>query len=152
MRPVQRSEDRFNYAEEDMMVSTSISFPALRLGVLTSFAMLLGAPSAHAQLVEISWDAKGGFERALDVAPGKFVELCGKLAKGQSIAWSFKGREPMDFNIHYHEGKNVVFPAKQNQTASLDGELKVPVDQDYCWMWENKSSTSAPLTVSLHRH
>lgn len=120
--------------------------------IAATAAMLLMGTSAKAQLVEIDWDASGHFERAIEVAPGKFAELCGKLTKGQVVAWSFKGREPLNFNIHYHEGKSVVFPAKQDKVASSDGELQVPVDQDYCWMWDNKTSAKATLMVTLHRH
>jgi hypothetical protein len=111
---------------------------------------IVAVPS-RAQLVEIQWDAGGIFERSLDIAPAKFVEVCGKLAKGQSIGWSFKGQQPMNFNIHYHEGKKVVFPIKKNDTTSMDGTLAVPVDQDYCWMWENKGSTPAPISLTLRR-
>ena len=40
----------------------------------------------------------------------------------------------MDFNVHYHEGKDVRFPAKRAQVSKADGTLDVSVDQDYCWM------------------
>ena len=127
---------------------------ALRLVSLATIGLMLNlvatAP-AHAQLIEISWDKDGVFERPLTVAPTKFVEVCGKLSKGQLIDWSFSGPQPLDFNIHYHAGKNVVFPEKQDNTASLKGSLNVPVDQDYCWMWESKGSEPAPLTLSLRR-
>ena len=55
----------------------------------------------------------------------------------------------MNFNIHYHEGSSVVFPAKQDQTASLEGKLEVPADQDYCWMWENGSGAKGTSSVIL---
>ncbi len=123
-----------------------------RLGVsLFIAASALSARPARAELVEIQWDPSGGFERSLTVAPGKFAEVCGKLATGQSIAWSFKGRQPMNFNIHYHEGKSVVFPAKQDEVASLDGTLNVPLAHDYCWMWENKSATAASVQLTLRK-
>jgi hypothetical protein len=109
------------------------------------------AVPARAQLVEVQWDAGGIFERSLDIAPAKFVEVCGKLAKGQSIGWSFKSQQPLNFNVHYHEGKRVVFPVKKNDTTSMDGTLAVPVDQDCCWMWENKGSTPAPISLTLRR-
>ena len=123
-----------------------------RFSAIAAASLLFAAtPVAHAQLFDIGWDTSGGFERAFEVAPGKFAELCGKLSKGQSVAWSFQSREPLDFNIHYHEGKKVVFPAKQGSTASLEGELKVPVDHDYCWMWENKAVAATTVTVKLRR-
>jgi hypothetical protein len=118
-----------------------------------SGAICFGVASlpARAQLVEIQWDASRGFERSLNVAAAKFVEVCGRLSKGQSISWSFKSEQPLNFNIHYHEGKNVVFPAKQDRVSSLEGTLTVPVDQDYCWMWENEGTLSAPLSLTLRR-
>ena len=112
---------------------------------------LIPATPARADLIKISWDASGGFERVLDIAPGAFAEVCGRLTKGQAVAWSFKSRQGLNFNIHYHAGKKAVFPAKQDQIATLDGELKVPVDQDYCWMWENKASQKATLRLTLRR-
>jgi hypothetical protein len=132
---------------------TPLPFVRRMLLAIAGSVVVLGAVSlpAHAQLVHIEWGASGAFERSLTIAPAKFVEVCGKLAKGQSIAWWFKGEQPLNFNIHYHEGKNVVFPAKQDKVSSLDGTLAVPVDQDYCWMWENKGSATAPLSLTLRR-
>jgi hypothetical protein len=114
-------------------------------------ATALSAGAAHAELVEISWDGAGGFEQTLTVRPATFAEVCGKLIKGQSIRWSFTGQQPLNFNIHYHEGKKVVFPAKHNNATSLDGTLAVQVDQDYCWMWENKGSKPAAIEIALRR-
>ena len=124
---------------------------ARRLHLVAGVAMMFAATTLRAELVEIGWDASGSFERAIDIAPGKFAELCGRLAKGQTIAWSFKSPLPLDFNIHFHEGREVVFPAKQNQTTSLQGELKVPVDQDYCWVWENRAAGPGSVAIVLHR-
>lgn len=104
-----------------------------------------------AELAEIQWNASNTFEHAIDVAPGRFAELCGKLTKGQAVGWSFRAVQPLDFNIHFHEGENVVYPVTQAQVAALDGELKVAADQEYCWMWQNKSDAKADLRVELHR-
>jgi hypothetical protein len=114
-------------------------------------ALTLSVATAQAELIEISWDSADGFERTLPVQPAKFVEVCGKLSKGESIKWSFTGQQPLNFNIHYHEGKKVVFPVKHDNTTSLDGTLVVQVDQAYCWMWENKGSKPAPITITLRR-
>ena len=76
--------------------------------------MAVIAIDARAELVDIRWDSAGLFETTMQVAPGKFAEVCGQLAKDQSVVWSFKADQPMNFNIHYHEGKQVVFPAKQD--------------------------------------
>lgn len=116
-------------------------------------AGLLGLSAiAHAELVEIRWDASQRFEHRQSVAPGKFAEVCGSLTRGQAIAWSFKSDQPQDFNIHYHEGSSkVVYPEKRKQVAAAEGRLDVALDQGYCWMWSNKGERPAALQLSLQR-
>ena len=98
-----------------------------RLVVLT---VAVTAIDARGELVDIRWDSAGLFETTMKVAPGKFAEVCGQLAKDQLVAWSFKGDRPMNFNIHYHEGKQVVFPAKQDAAVDAQGKLDVSLGQD----------------------
>lgn len=107
----------------------------------------LAAPLAHAQLVDIAWDAQGGFKRELRAEPGKSVELCGKLGSGTKVEWRFDADALTNFNIHYHEGKAVQFPSKEDGVRQSQGTLSVRSAQDYCWMWSNK--TSAPASVRI---
>ena len=102
-------------------------------------------------MVEIGWDKAGRFESSVNVPPGKFAEVCGRLDKGQSVAWSFTAERPLNFNIHYHEGKKVVFPAKQDAAVDAQGKLDVGLSQDYCWMWTNKTDLPAKLSLVLMR-
>ena len=119
-----------------------------RLAVLAAAVIAI---DARAELVEIAWDKAGRFETAVSVAPGKFAEVCGPLDRGLSVAWSFKADRPMNFNIHYHEGKQVVFPAKQDAAVDAQGKLDVSLSQDYCWMWANKSNTLVRLQLLLQK-
>lgn len=129
-----------------------VSRSLARLLVAAAATTSVGTTAARAEVLEIVWDTSGGFERAVEIGPGEFAEVCGRLRKGQSVAWSFRSGVRMNFNIHYHEGSSVVFPAKQDQSASLDGKLEVVTDQDYCWMWENGSGGKETLSVVLRRH
>ena len=70
---------------------------------------------------------------------------------GDGVRWSFTTSAPVDFNIHYHVGKEAVFPAKQAQISSGRDTLNVTVAQDYCWMWTNKGSGPVSLTIDLGR-
>ena len=106
---------------------------------------------AQAELLDIAWNASGHYEKTAIVQPEKFLELCGGLAKGQTIGWSFDADRALDFNVHFHEGKDVVFPEKQTAVAKASGTLNVAVKQDYCWMWSNKTSTPATLTARFKR-
>lgn len=114
-------------------------------------AMLVVASAARAELVEIRRSPGGDFTHRSSIAPGKFAEVCGKLTKGASIAWKFESSVPLNFNIHYHAGRDVVFPAKADGVSSSSGRLEVAVDQDYCWMWSNKASDASELRLSLER-
>lgn len=119
--------------------------------VLT-LALVLAAPSAMAtDVVPIEWSLAGTFEREVSVPAGKFAEVCGRLAAHTSVDWNFDADAPLDFNVHYHEGKKVHVPAKQDGAQAADGLLKVAASQDYCWMWTNKTARKASLKLSLRR-
>ena len=122
---------------------TKSTFAALFAAGLTMTSV-----SLHAQIAEIKWNEAGHAAQEFQVQPEKFAEWCGKLRSGDKVKWGFEAAGPVNFNIHYHEGKDVRFPAKQDAIATAEGTLDVSIDQDYCWMWSNKSS--APVTVKVH--
>ncbi|MDQ6620671.1 MAG: hypothetical protein M3Z31_13420 [Pseudomonadota bacterium] len=107
--------------------------------------------SAQAQLISLAWGADNRFQSELQVAPGKFVELCDKLVLGSRVEWSFDAASPMDFNIHYHEGSSVRFPAREDGVMRSQGVLEPTSTQEFCWMWSNKTSDPVTLTVGLRR-
>lgn len=109
------------------------------------------AKAADAGLVSIEWTPEGVFAKELTVPATKFVEVCGKLPAGVTVAWAFDATGPLNFNIHFHEGKKVVFPAKQDGIPKSDGALHVKVDQNYCWMWSNKAAQAQTLKLELKR-
>jgi hypothetical protein len=115
------------------------------------FALALMPAATAAEVVDLDWGASGRFDRSLSVAPGKFAEVCGKLAQGTRVRWAFDADRPLEFNIHYHVGKDVVYPTQHDAVAKTSGELAAPLDQDYCWMWTNKSAGEAKLGVRLAR-
>jgi len=103
---------------------------------------------AHADIFDIKWN-DGAFSHKASIAPKKFLEVCGKQKKGDSVSWQFKGSAPTDFNIHYHVGNDVTYPENRKSVASADGTLSASIDQDYCWMWSNRSAQSVDIEVSL---
>lgn len=134
-------------------MSAGLQRPLARVatGAWVAASLLLSSPAAQAEMIALQWPDGGRFERSLSIAPGKFAELCGPLRPGQSIQWSFKADGAVNFNIHYHLGKDVRYPAKQDQVESLQDTLVVDSAQDYCWMWVNKGALSTKLAVSLSR-
>lgn len=128
-------------------------FVTAALTLVTAAAGL--APAARAgddALVEIAWGDGGRYARSLAIAPGKFAELCGALAAGAAVPWRFEADQPLDFNIHFHLGKDEVrYPARAAQVRRADGTLAADAAREYCWMWTNKTAAAATVRVELQR-
>ena len=118
---------------------------------IASILLVSAAPMAHAELVEIVWRSDGTFTQQKSVGAGKFVEVCAKLPAGLKVDWSFEASGPTDFNVHYHVGKEVVYPTKMAQAARAQDTLRVKVEQDYCWMWSNKTAEPVVLKANFQR-
>lgn len=84
-----------------------------------------------------------GFE----IAPYGIHETCFKLADGDRLDWRFESRQPVDFNVHYHEGNSVIMPLSLLASYGSSGVLPVIVPHDYCAMWE---AGPAGAVVSYH--
>lgn len=78
-----------------------------------------------------------------------FDERCLHLDAGQSIQYRFKASAPVDFNIHYHRGKDVVFPVRKAGVREASGTFKAKGADGYCLMWEHKGSGSAAVEGTL---
>ena len=125
--------------------------PNLAAQMLLLSALVFSSTTCKAEVISFKLEANPSFKTQVNIQPGKFSEVCGKLKKGNLIRWQFDSSAPLEFNIHYHEGKNVVFPYKMSAIKSGEEELLISLDQDYCWMWTNKSKEEVKLEMSL-RH
>jgi hypothetical protein len=67
------------------------------------------------------------------------------------VSWRFQAGGPLNFNIHYHEGKDVHYPERREALSSASGRLQAALDQDYCWMWTNKAAQPVSVQVVLER-
>lgn len=123
----------------------------LRTCVAWTAALLCGGTLAANHIVDIAWTPDGRFAHQTQIASGNFFEVCGKLAAGDQVRWSFTTGAPVDFNIHHHLGKEAVFHAKWSQVSGGGETLNVAVTEDYCWMWTNKGTAPVSLTVKLAR-
>jgi hypothetical protein len=113
------------------------------------FVLLLCSSSAQASLVDLVWDNKQSFTHTASIAPKKFLEVCGPLKLKDAVHWQFSASNELDFNIHYHVGKEVVYPSLQKQIKQSSALLRVSLAQDYCWMWTNKSAADVQVQVTL---
>ena len=119
--------------------------------LFTATLLLVTVGGARADIVDIRWSTDGSFSHQGTIAAGKSVEVCGKLAAGSTVHWEFNASVPVDFNVHYHVGKDVVFPFKLSAVANAKDSLDARIGQDYCWTWINKSAAVTTLSVSLRR-
>lgn len=63
-------------------------------------------------------------------------EECFKLGAGDRVDYGFESSEPVDFNIHYHEGQAVLMPISREKSRGDSGVYVARIAQDYCLMWE----------------
>ena len=84
-------------------------------------------------------------------SPGEFVELCGLLEAGASLQWRFEADPPLDFNIHFHLGKDIRYPARADQARQANGTLAANAAQQYCWMWTHNAAAAASVRVDFER-
>ena len=120
-----------------------------RAAIVVGLSVLALSAVSRAELIDVKWNASGEFERAQSIAPGKFVEICENLAKDSAVTWQFKASTPLNFNVHFHQGKEVAFPEKRDGVSELKGTLVAQSKEDYCWMWTNKGDVSSSIRVLL---
>jgi hypothetical protein len=69
------------------------------------------------------------------LAPRQSHEECMRLEPGEERRYSWKATAPVDFNIHYHDAQDAVYPVKRDGMRGDGGSFKPKAAQEYCWMW-----------------
>jgi hypothetical protein len=110
-----------------------------------ALVLVLGMAPAAAQMVQPP------ARREMRVAPGSFEEMCFELAAGAAIHYAFDATGPVDFNIHFHRGDELVFPLKRGAIKRRDGVFRSPDQQAYCLMWANRGHASVLLRARIDR-
>ena|SRR5438105_2058026 len=105
-----------------------LAFPALLL------AAAAAAPCAGAEQRQV--------DAALEIA--KSHEECQRIEAGQKRKYHWKASAPVDFNIHYHDGPEVLYGVKRDAMRGDGGTFTAKTAQDYCWMW---TARNAPAKV-----
>lgn len=115
---------------------------------ITTLGLLL-AGTLHAE--ELIWIKDGKYAGTQELAPGKFVELCGNIAAGERYAWKFDATGKVHFDIHYHVedlvGKPAVLEGVREGASTFDAKTK----QDYCWTWRNRTKESVKVTAHINK-
>ncbi len=74
--------------------------------------------------------------RAYPLPSYQIHEECLRLEPGDRVEYGFESSEPVDFNVHYHEGNAVVMPVSREASRADAGVYAVQIAHDYCLMWE----------------
>lgn len=83
------------------------------------------------------------------IKPGKFHEKCMAVTAAQKLEYQFTSSKPVNFNIHFHVGDAVYYPVKRDKTTrEADRFQPTKAKEDYCLMWENKTSEDVELSYS----
>ena len=115
-------------------------------GRLVAAVMLLAQLAASPAVA-----AEGAGPYSLTLTGKAFDERCLKLAAGEVIRYRFRASAPVDFDIHYHRGKDVYYPVKQAAMRSAEAEFRAPEADDYCLMWEHAGPGVSTVEGSLER-
>lgn len=124
---------------------------ALALLCLLSIGALSGNARAAAQVVDIAWTPAGTFALTATLAPKEVLEVCGKLPKDSRVQWAFEAAAPLPFNIHFHQGKEVVYAARLERAERGQGLQTFDAEPAHCWMWTNKAAQAVKVSVELQQ-
>jgi hypothetical protein len=88
-------------------------------------------------------------DRSLNLRTGEVHESCHKLDDGVKLSYSFESSSPALFNIHYHQGKEIIYPVAEQIMMSNEGTLSADSMQTYCLMWTNPQSQTLTLRYKV---
>jgi hypothetical protein len=63
-------------------------------------------------------------------------EECLRLEPGDRAEFAFESTDPVEFNVHYHDGQAVVMPLVREKSRGDAGMFAPPLGEDYCLTWE----------------
>ncbi len=86
---------------------------------------------------------------AVTLEPGKVHEECMRVEAGQKRRYHWKSSAPVDFNIHYHRGNDVLYPVKRDRMRGDGGTFSAKSGEDYCWMWMARTEAKIEGRIEL---
>ena len=70
------------------------------------------------------------------IAPYGTHSECTRLARGDRLDYQYDSSAPLDFDIGYREGNDVLMPIVRGPSASASGTYETLIAHDYCMTWE----------------
>ena len=93
----------------------------------------------------------GPMSQTVGIGPGGFHESCEDEWKvGDTIKCSFTSSNPVVFNVHYHDAKDVKhYSVEDILTDDFSDSFTVQNNDVHCGMWQNNSGTFVKLTYEI---
>lgn len=101
--------------------------------------------------VPASFGADGSTERILILKPKQVHEEGIALERGQRAVYSTRASQPLQFNIHFHEGESVTYVRADAPTGETDATLTSNAKREYWFMWTNDTDEPVALYFKIRR-
>ena len=72
-------------------------------------------------------------------------EECLKLLQENEVVYSFEASDPLTFDIHYHDGTQIVDAFAKKTISDLKATLLPEIVQEYCMSWSNHQPQAVQL-------
>ena len=83
------------------------------------------------------------------IKPGGILEECRIVSPNQELVYSFQAAMPVDFNLHYHHEKKVLYPVSKKRIFDLEGTFSPEEKYNYCLMWTNPHRRSVGIDHAI---
>ena len=70
------------------------------------------------------------------IAPYGMHSECTRLAPGDRLDYQYDSSAPVNFDIGYREGSDVLMPVVRGPSTSASGTYETLLAHDYCMTWE----------------
>ena len=74
-----------------------------------------------------------------------------RLSAGDKIYYEFTSDSDLRFNIHYHQGKEVLYPVPVKLTSSEKAVFAPDARNHYCLMWKNPGQGAVELKLQYRK-
>ena len=72
-------------------------------------------------------------------------EECLKLLQENEVVYSFEASDSLTFDIHYHDGTQIVDAFAKKTISDLKATLQPEIVQEYCMSWSNHQPQEVQL-------
>ena len=83
------------------------------------------------------------------LAPGSIEELCFELGAGRGVRYQFDAEAPLEFNLHWHRGNEVLYPLRSGAVQRRAGVFVSERQEAYCLMWTNRTKRPTRLRARV---